>query len=82
MYIGSTRDSEIVLGINGNAVVAVRKHGIETNSIKIGNITISNANREPVHRGSPGDLVINDATVAGQPWAWRCTGGESWIPLK
>lgn len=82
MYLGSTRDSEIVLGVNGDAVVAIRKHGIETNSVKIGNITISNANREPAHRGSPGDLVINDATVAGQPWAWRCTGGETWIPLK
>lgn len=82
MYIGSSRDSELVLGVNGDAVVAVRKHGIETNSVKIGNITISNANREPAHRGSPGDLVINNATVSGQPWAWRCLGGETWVPLK
>lgn len=82
MYIGSTRDSEIVIGVNGNAVVAVRRHGIETNSVKIGNITISNTNREPNHRGSPGDLAINEATIKDQPWAWRCTGGETWVPLK
>lgn len=82
MYIGSTRDSELVLGINGDAVVAVRKNGIETNSVKIGNITVTTANQEPSHRGAPGDLVINEATVGTQPWAWRCTGGETWLPLK
>lgn len=82
MYIGSSRDSELVLGVNGNAVVAVRKHGIETNSVKIGNITVTTANQAPAHRGAPGDLVINEATVGNQPWAWRCTGGETWLPLK
>jgi len=82
MYIGSSRDGELVLGVNGNAVVAVRKHGIETNSVKIGNITVTTANQAPAHRGAPGDLVINEATVGNQPWAWRCTGGETWLPLK
>ena len=82
MYLGSTRDSELVLGVGGNVTLAVRKHGIETNSVKIGNITITNSNKEPTHRGSPGDLVINDATKDGQPWAWRCTGGDTWLPLK
>lgn len=81
MYVGSSRDSELVLGVNGDAVLAVRKHGVEVNSVKIGNITVSNVNGEPSHRGSPGDLAINSATVAGQPWAWRCTGGETWVPL-
>lgn len=82
MYLGSSRDSELVIGVNGNAVIAVRKHGIETNSVKIGNISISAGNREPAHRGSPGDLMLNEATVKGQPWAWRCTGGETWVPLN
>lgn len=81
MFVGSTRDSELVLGVNGDAVVAVRKHGIETNSVKIGNITVTSTKREPTHRGSPGDLAVNEATVGNQPWAWRCTGGEKWIPL-
>lgn len=82
MYIGSTRDSELVIGVNGDAVVAIRKHGIETNSVKIGNITISTGNTEPVHRGKPGDLVVNEVTTTGQPWAWRCIGGETWLPLN
>lgn len=82
MYIGSTRDSEIVLGVGGDAVLNIRKSGIESNSVKVGNITITSGNTEPNYRGSPGDLVINEVARAGQPWAWRCTGGESWISLN
>jgi hypothetical protein len=52
MYVGSSRDSELVLGVNGDAVLAVRKHGVEVNSVKIGNITVSNVNGEPSHRGN------------------------------
>ena len=82
MYIGSTRDSELVLGVAGDAVLNIRKSGIEANSVKVGNITITNGNREPSNSGAPGDLVINDAVATGQPWAWRCVGGNKWIPLK
>ena len=82
MYIGSTRDSEMTLGVGGDAVLNIRKTGIETNSVKVGNITITTSNKEPNGTGAPGDLVINDAGSAGQPWAWRCTGGNKWLPLK
>lgn len=82
MYVGSTRDSEMTLGVGGDAVLNIRKTGIETNSVKVGNITITNSNKEPNRAGAPGDLVINDASLAGQPWAWRCTGGNKWLPLK
>lgn len=80
MYIGSTRDSELVLGVAGDAVVAVRKDGIETNKVKIGNINITSSTKQPVYRGAPGDLVINCGTE--KAWAWRCTGGETWIALN
>lgn len=82
MYFGSTRDSELVLGVGGDAVLNIRRSGVETNSVKIGNITVISGKSEPNHRGSPGDLVINEATVGNQPWAWRCVGGENWLPLK
>jgi hypothetical protein len=82
MYIGSTRDSELTLGVGGDAVLSIKKDGIETNSVKVGNITISNGNKEPNKTGAPGDLVINDAGAVGQPWAWRCIGGNKWLPLK
>lgn len=82
MYIGSTRDSELVLGVAGDAVLNIRKSGIEANSVKIGNITITSGKSEPTHRGSPGDLVVNEVASSGKPWAWRCTGGEIWLPLS
>lgn len=82
MYVGSTRDSEMVLGVAGDAVLHIKRTGVETNSVKVGNITITNSNKEPSKTGSPGDLVINDAGATGQPWAWRCIGGSKWIPLK
>lgn len=82
MYVGSTRDSEMVLGVGGDAVLNIRREGVEANRIKIGNITISSGSSEPDHRGSPGDLVISDSARAGQPWAWRCAGGKTWLPLK
>jgi hypothetical protein len=81
MYIGSTRDSDLTLGVAGNGVLEINRLGIATTTVKIGNVTISTASAEPVHRGAPGDLVINDRPTANQPWAWRCTGGENWVGL-
>lgn len=82
MYIGSSRDSDLVLGVGGNAVLAVRQNGVETNRIKVGNINITSSLTEPSHKSSPGDLVINENTKPGDPWAWRCSGGNNWLPLK
>ena len=79
MYIGSIRDSELVLGVAGNVVVAVRKDGIELNKVKIGNVNITSSVSCPTHRGHPGDLAINSGTE--KVWAWRCTGGEVWVPM-
>lgn len=81
MYIGSTRDSKLVLGVGGNVVLSINKDGIETNSVKVGNITIATGNKEPNKTGAPGDLVVNDNGANGQPWAWRCTGSNKWLPL-
>ena len=81
MYVGSSRDSDLVLGVGGDAVVFVQRQGIATKSVKIGNVNITSASTVPNYTGSPGDLVISNASGTG-PWAWRCTGGNSWIPLK
>ncbi len=82
MYIGSTRDSELTLGIGGNGILEINRKGIATSTVQIGSITISTAQSEPSHRGSPGDIVINSKPVATQPWAWRCMGGQSWAGLS
>jgi hypothetical protein len=82
MYIGSTRDSDLTLGVGGNSVLEITRNGIATSAIKLGNISISAGDKEPTHRGAPGDLVINDQAGPTEPWAWRCTGGETWKPLN
>lgn len=79
IYMGSSRDSELVLGCAGNAVLLVRKDGIESNKIKIGNISVTSSMTKPTHRGAPGDLSINCGSE--KLWAWRCTGGVSWVPM-
>jgi hypothetical protein len=81
MYIGSTRDSELTLGVGGNSVLEINRNGIATASIKLGNVTITASSVEPTHRGAPGDLVINQHTDPSQPWAWRCVGAAIWKPL-
>jgi hypothetical protein len=81
MYIGSTRDSNLTLGVGGNSVLEIHPNGINTKTVKIGHITISTGDKEPTHRGSPSDMVINTKPEANQPWAWRCMGGEKWAQL-
>ena len=83
MYIGSTRDSDLTLGVGGTGVLEITRNGIATTTIKLGNVTISTGHTEPTHRGAPGDLVINDyPDDYTLPWAWRCIGGTSWKPLS
>ena len=82
MFIGSTRDSNITLGVAGNGVLEITRDGVATSAIKVGPITINTADVEPTHRGTPGDLVINSKPLKGQPWAWRCLGAEAWIGLN
>lgn len=81
MYIGSTRDSDITLGVAGNGILEINRKGIATTAVQIGSVTISTAQTEPTHRGIPGDLVINSKPTANQPWAWRCMGGQVWNGL-
>ena len=82
MYVGGARDTKLVLGVNGDAVLTVKPNGVESKTVKIGNITISCTGTEPTENGSPGDLAINQSSRDGSPWAWRCMGNNRWLPLK
>lgn len=82
MYIGGARDTNLAIGVNGDAVLTVKPGGIQTNKIKIGDITVSCVRKEPTENGAPGDLAINQSNLDGSPWAWRCMGNNRWLPLK
>jgi len=80
-YLGTTRDCELVLGINGKIVMSLRKEGIEVESINVGGIKMSAANMVPEREGTPGELVIMQRAISGQPWAYQCVEGRSWAAL-
>lgn len=80
-FIGTTRDCDLSIGVNSNPVLTVSKDGIATNRIKLENTTISVSQEEPSHVGSPGDIVINLNIDSKLPWAYRCVGGKTWVPL-
>jgi hypothetical protein len=81
-YLGTTRDCDLVLGINGNIVMSLRKEGIEVESINVGGIKMSVANMVPEREGTPGEIVIMQRAVSGQPWAYQCVEGRSWAALS
>lgn len=81
MYLGSTRGCNITIGVDNNNSLTVNKTGIETNSIKLGNITISSAKSMPTHSAAPGDIVFNEKASKGEPWCWRCNGNNNWVAL-
>ena len=80
-YLGTTRDCDLVLGINGKIVMSLRKEGIEVESINVGGIKMSAANMVPEREGTPGELVIMQRAISGQPWAYQCVEGRSWAAL-
>lgn len=81
MYVGSTRGCDIVLGVSNNRSLTITNEGVETNSIKLGNITVTSSKTRPAHRAAPGDMVFNEKAGKGDPWAWRCLGNNTWIEL-
>lgn len=82
MYLGGARDTNLVLGVNGDAVLRITPNGVQCETVKIGNISITCIGKEPTDIGAPGDLAINQSAKEGSPWAWRCMGSNRWLPLK
>lgn len=82
MYLGSTRDVNLAIGVNGQVILEIQKDRITVPAIQIANIAISVSKQMPSGRGQPGELVIMQDIVEGQPWAYQCAGGDKWIALN
>lgn len=83
MYVGSTRDCDIVFGTNDKVNLALRKDGsASVNKLEIGQLKISSSNVVPEREGVPGEMVIMTEVKPGLPWAYQCMGGRSWTALK
>lgn len=83
MYLGSTRDCDMVFGVSDKVNLAIRKDGsVGVNTIEIGSIKISTGNKVPEREGKLGEIVIMTDVKPGLPWAFQCMGGKSWTALK
>lgn len=80
-YLGTTRDCDLSLGVNGNVVMSLRRDGVSVEAIDVGGIKISVAGTIPEREGTPGELVIMNRAVGGQPWAYQCVEGRAWAAL-
>jgi len=61
--------------------MSLRKGGVEVESINVGGIKMSVANMVPEREGTPGEIVIMQRAVSGQPWAYQCVEGRAWAAL-
>lgn len=83
MYIGTMRDTELSLGINGEIKLSIRKDAtVEMQKIEINGLKISSSDTVPVDPGFPGEIVIMKIQKDNEPWAYRCIGGDKWKALR
>lgn len=82
MYVGSTRDCELVFGTNDRPCMTLRKDGTTAiNTMDMSGIRISVSADVPEREGTPGELVIMSRPQDGQPWAYQCLEGKRWSAL-
>jgi hypothetical protein len=83
MYVGTMRDTDLSLGVNGDVKLAIRKDGtVEMNSLELNGMRISVAKEIPSGVGKPGELVLMENSNEDEPWAYRCIGGNRWKAIK
>ena len=83
MYVGTMRDTELCLGVNGDIRLAIRKDStVEMQQIEINGLKISSSDVVPTGEGKPGEIVIMQLQKDNEPWAYRCIGGDKWKALR
>lgn len=82
MYIGSTRDCDLVLGAGNDSKLEIRKDGVVyLNKLSLDGIQLSVSDTIPTHNGSPGDIVFMRKPKENEPWGYRCLGTNIWQAL-
>ena len=83
MYVGSTRDCDMVFGVSDKVNLAIRKDGsVSMKTLDLASIKISTSDKVPEREGTLGELVIMTDVKPSLPWAYQCMGGKSWTALK
>jgi hypothetical protein len=82
MYIGTMRDADLSLGVNGDVKLAIRRNGeVEVNKLVVNGLKISVSDTVPHDSGSPGEIVIMSNAKEHEPWAYRSING-AWFAIK
>lgn len=82
MYVGSTRGSELTLGINKDNHLEVKKEEIKFNKpINVMGLKISVVTDVPSHIGEANEIAFVKNAKQGQPFLFMCKGQNSWASL-
>lgn len=82
MYVGTMRDVDLSLGVNGDVVMAMRRDkSVEMQKIVLNGLPLSVSDMVPNHAGAPGEIIIMSNAQVNEPWAYRCVNG-SWVAIK
>lgn len=78
-YIGSSRDTTVVLGANNNTNIVLNQDGTTTiEKLMIGKNKITSAPVKPNVESDKGHIVFNSHPDLGRPVGWVCLGGNRW----
>jgi len=78
-YIGSTRDTTVVLGANKKDNIILNQDGTTSiDTLRIGGTKITSAPTKPNVEGDKGHVVFNSHPNLGRPVGWICLGGNRW----
>ena len=82
MFVGSTRDSDLTLGVNNKGKVKITEGEVSfAEAVRIMGIKFSVADGIPERTGEPGEIVMNKNAKSRQPLFYMCQGGNAWAAL-
>jgi hypothetical protein len=78
-YIGTERSTNLVVGANNKNNLVLGADGtVNVDDINIASIKVSVSDKEPGHKGNPGDIMFNSNPSNVPCIGWQCLGGTRW----
>jgi hypothetical protein len=82
-YIGTSRDSSVVIGVNRVPHIEIDIDGLTTvKKLRVGLHKISHDTQVPGWSGTRGDIVFNANPGPDRVFAWVCLGAHRWQVLR
>lgn len=78
-FIGTERTTNLVIGANNKNNLVLGADGtVNVDDINIASIKVSVGDKEPGHKGNPGDFIFNSNPTNVPCLGWQCLGGTRW----